>query len=531
MARMWVRPLVICGLWLLAAGGLMLGGRAINLIADDAYYYFEIARNAAIGQGFTFDSLAPTNGFHPLWAWLLVPVFRIFPAGEWLPIHIALGLSLVCMAWTALLIFRLFARHGSPLAGEIATYAWLFNPFSISLVFRGMEGPLNVLVLMTSISMLDTVRGRGRYGVRELVGLGITVGLAFLARSDNLLWLGSVGVVLAWDLQPKFGLRRAASGLACFGATVLVVTSPWLIWNLVTFGTVVQSGVDAKRIFQLYGELPPIAPGGIHGIGALGSALFGAGRNLFIVAQSAFRYAAAEEWTPPNMAYRLMAVAGVYGLAVAICALVFRRRPAPAAAGLRALGRNIAAPIALFFVAHFLVYTFAIGSYSNWYSLPPVLVVCIGVGLGMGWVSALGPGWRRMVVLAHVVLLAAMTFAFGRGHFLPRRAERDRLLLLGHALPVGTRIGLWNAGQVGYFFSFHFPNSPVINLDGVVNNELIRRARAGQYEPYVLEHVDVVIEPPSKFGTVLDRERAKAFVARHVRPRGMAGGRAVSDLE
>ena len=37
------------------------------LTFDDAYYYFEIARRIADGQGSTFDGIAETNGYHPLW--------------------------------------------------------------------------------------------------------------------------------------------------------------------------------------------------------------------------------------------------------------------------------------------------------------------------------------------------------------------------------------------------------------------------------------------------------------------------------
>ena len=40
---------------------------------DDAFYYLQVARNVALGRGFTFDGHTPTNGF-PLFQLLLVPV-------------------------------------------------------------------------------------------------------------------------------------------------------------------------------------------------------------------------------------------------------------------------------------------------------------------------------------------------------------------------------------------------------------------------------------------------------------------------
>ncbi|MFH1841774.1 MAG: hypothetical protein ABIF77_01070 [bacterium] len=56
-----------------------------SLIADDAYYYFTIARNLAEGLGPTFDGLASSNGFHPLWQFLLVPLFRFGGDDLWTP--------------------------------------------------------------------------------------------------------------------------------------------------------------------------------------------------------------------------------------------------------------------------------------------------------------------------------------------------------------------------------------------------------------------------------------------------------------
>jgi hypothetical protein len=44
---------------------------------DDAFYYFTTARNIAEGRGITFDGLSTTNGFHPLWMAICVPVFSL----------------------------------------------------------------------------------------------------------------------------------------------------------------------------------------------------------------------------------------------------------------------------------------------------------------------------------------------------------------------------------------------------------------------------------------------------------------------
>lgn len=45
---------------------------------DDTYYYLQTAVNAAEGHGLSFDQITTTNGFHFLWMWLLISIFKIF---------------------------------------------------------------------------------------------------------------------------------------------------------------------------------------------------------------------------------------------------------------------------------------------------------------------------------------------------------------------------------------------------------------------------------------------------------------------
>ena len=529
---MGLRVAILCGLWLLAGVALITGGRTDFVIADDAYYYFEIARNAALGQGFTFDGRSPTNGFHPLWAWSLVPVFKVLPNHDWLPIHIAQAMSLLCLATAAWLLFRLFDRHGAPVSGSFAAAALLLNPFSASLVFRGMEAPLCVLALMVSISVFDAVHRNGRYGLRELGLLGASAGFVFLARTDGFLWAGTLAAVLARDRLRGKGLRSAATRLAGFTAGAAVVASPWILWNLVAFGTVAQTSATAKRMFHLYGRLPQIAPAGVHDAGDVATALIGAARNVLLIGESSFRFAAMEEWVgPTGKTYGLVAAAAAYATVLAGCAWVFRRRHAAEHPGSRSLVRSIGTTLVLFLFVHFFVYAWGFGSYANWYFLVPVLVACIASGAVFAWIPPAKRGWNRALFWLHAGLLAAASWHFAGRYFEPRPARSDSdLQWLGRVLAPGTRVGAWNAGEVGYFFSFHFPDRPVVNLDGVVNNELTRAARIGHYEEYVLDHVDVVVEPMVRLGTILGKDGADAFIAKHVRHRGNAGRRPVSDL-
>src|SRR5262245_6288868 len=59
-------------------------------LADDYFYYLNVAHNIAEGHGSTFDAgLTSTNGYQPLFLWLLVTAF-VLGATKVAAIHLGL---------------------------------------------------------------------------------------------------------------------------------------------------------------------------------------------------------------------------------------------------------------------------------------------------------------------------------------------------------------------------------------------------------------------------------------------------------
>ena len=85
-------------LFALFLGGILAYGAAfawyvldrfdlVNLLrdinCDDAFYYFQTAWHMAGGEFSTFDGgITRTNGYHPLWMFLVVPFYRVFDKTE-----------------------------------------------------------------------------------------------------------------------------------------------------------------------------------------------------------------------------------------------------------------------------------------------------------------------------------------------------------------------------------------------------------------------------------------------------------------
>jgi len=83
--------------------------RLVSVLHDDAFYFFQVARNLASGRGFTFDGLHATNGFQPLWLFVISPVFWV-ARGDEVPLRIIAIVELVLLALAVGRTF-FFLRH------------------------------------------------------------------------------------------------------------------------------------------------------------------------------------------------------------------------------------------------------------------------------------------------------------------------------------------------------------------------------------------------------------------------------------
>ena len=112
----------------------------LNLVRDgfrdDAFYYFQIAYHMAEGRFSTFDGIARTNGYHPMWLFALTPLYWVFDKTEALfavkafeIMLIAGGVALAAVAarvarlpWILLFaaLPALYARNGMLLGMESA---------------------------------------------------------------------------------------------------------------------------------------------------------------------------------------------------------------------------------------------------------------------------------------------------------------------------------------------------------------------------------------------------------------------------
>jgi len=220
------------------------------LCSDDAFYYFKIARNIVGGQGCTFDGIAPTNGFHPVWMILVLAAHYLAGPQLEMPVRMVIAANgLLCIA-TLLLFYHVARKQVGPGVGVVAVAVCL-APGTLSAMTNGME---TGLLLFAMVVLLWLCYEKGLHdpvsNVRQSFLFGALLGAICLCRLDAVFFM-LAAVCAAAIAGPVFRLsaRRWASRMVALGVGFVVVVSPYLLWNIVAFGHVMPISGAVKSCF------------------------------------------------------------------------------------------------------------------------------------------------------------------------------------------------------------------------------------------------------------------------------------------
>jgi hypothetical protein len=194
-------------------------------IADDSYFYVVIARNIALKGQQTFSNLFPTNGFHPLWGYMLAAytylVQAVLPSAV-SHVSYAVPLAIAMLVGTAIQSWR-FARAAKldPLVSTV-----LIVGFVLSVGILYSEGPLFMLLLVT---LLATMARDPHVAQTRPLSFGLLTAAVVLTRLDSIFFIGFVYLYYLWELG--FKPRLLLAGVIC-GAIV----GAYVLSNIIFFG-------------------------------------------------------------------------------------------------------------------------------------------------------------------------------------------------------------------------------------------------------------------------------------------------------
>ncbi|MCI0609478.1 MAG: hypothetical protein L0Z71_10510 [Anaerolineae bacterium] len=165
---------------------------------DDAYYYFKVAQNISEGYGSTFDRINPTNGYHPLWMSICIPIFALARFDLVLPLRILLLVMSGLSVATGILLYRLIGKVFAPAIGAIAALFWVFSFDVLGIVYQhGLETGIAaffVVLLVYKLFEFEKSWRKNAVSRRQILILGIIAALAMFSRLDLVFLAGIVGL-------------------------------------------------------------------------------------------------------------------------------------------------------------------------------------------------------------------------------------------------------------------------------------------------------------------------------------------------
>ena len=484
-------------LFILFIGALLAygGGFAASMLAnfdvldlvvttrDDSFYYFQIAWHMAQGRFSTFDGgITQTNGYHPLWLFLITPFYWLLDKES--ALYAIRALEIMLIAGGVAVIAG---------AARLCRLPWLLLFAALPLLYRkkmlffGMEAAAALFMLallFVGLALFARNPARWKWALAAICFALPWARLEYIAIS-----LAVAGVLCLFEFPQgrraaggggwRAGLRsfHALAPLLGAGAGILV----YFAYNGLVFGGLVPVSGATKAVWSQFrwerdggydfGESlrsalqVPVFDGEL--LAALSICL-----GLLPLWWLARRAGGGDGEGRDRLLFAFML--GGFGLAVGHLAM---------------FGRTVLS-----------IHPELQGG-SQWYFVPAYLLMALlaplygyaALGLVRGviqprWPRAAKPLQAAVILAAAGLLLLQTDFRYPREAINPPSTKPDPFLIryagsltANRGLPDGSVIGSWAAGAIGYFSRF-----PVVNLDGLVNSyDFLRVTQEEAYGEYV----------------------------------------------
>lgn len=436
-----------------------------HILYEDFFYALKIADNFIETGEVTFDGTARTNApiLQPMWTALCVAARAV--AGKELALHIMLTVGAVLHLAQTYLVFSLVAGFCNRRVGHLAAVFYALNYRVIACNLCGLEPPLQAFFLLLIVWYLRRVP-RPMTVARSAL-LGLLLALAIMSRFDQvLLAVAVLGLILLDHAAKTRPLRARLISAVTTGGTMAALLSPWFVWSLRHSGTVLPNTHAALNLwrFRQFNLTGPIS------------------ENLAVLRD---KFAEAGWWLPDtaNLLGVLPlvrptdvrpAVALVLALAVIIMAVLWFSK--------RGVDLSLRRMLALYAVIHLAYYClFAFPEVRYLVPFGVVGIVLAASLLGQASMRARGVLVPTTLGIVYAVLLTNSLIAGFDGWRKQQGATTTHALHADlHTMagwvrentPSDAVLGCWNAGIMGCF-----SGRTVVNLDGVVNDDVIEAMR------------------------------------------------------
>lgn len=229
------------------------GPAFLAFFEDDFFYYLKVTQNIAAGRGSTFDSIHPTNGYHPLWMMVMVALVRIFPNSRFF--YALVGVIIISVLVTFWIVRRLFSNVSQD-SSAVLLCAALVALNALVLSKGGMEVVL--AIPLAAAVCLFRLRPGFTWDFKNCFVYALLGVFTVLSRLDSILLVGPLILLDVWRFRRSIFTRW---NWAALGAG-FIPFHLYLASNLLWFSTLLPVSGQAKQLRHHHW----LSSGPLHGV-------------------------------------------------------------------------------------------------------------------------------------------------------------------------------------------------------------------------------------------------------------------------
>lgn len=245
-----IAVLLIKCAWVFATS--IRGIASTTWLIDDSFIEMQVARNLALGNGFSLDGIHPTTGAPFLWIYASSITHLLFGMDG--AIRATLILTAIFGALCSMLVFVMTEKLTED--RRAAWTAFLLSLFTANAFVNGLMGMdvtmFTLFVLATAAAALDIGRPKGWNALQWGCVTGLMAGLACMTRGDGLFILFAIAAYGAWRwwTEPKMRKEHTQHLMALLGVWA-VCFAIFMTWQLAQTGSPFPGNQVGRRGLSL----------------------------------------------------------------------------------------------------------------------------------------------------------------------------------------------------------------------------------------------------------------------------------------
>ncbi len=209
-------------------------------IIDDTYIIARVARNIALGFGFSYDFTHATTGAPPMWTYITALNHLIFPSLEWAMKATFIETTFFASLAT-LVVFKITKKITE--SDAAAWIAFILSSLTANAFFQAMNGmdtSLFTLGIVLTIAMYLGIGRPTRWSDTKWMALiGFVAGFTSLVRGDGIFMIGTIGLLELITIAKLKGDARNKRfvHLVAFTVVAALCFAALIGWQMARTGT------------------------------------------------------------------------------------------------------------------------------------------------------------------------------------------------------------------------------------------------------------------------------------------------------